>query len=119
MRQTFPALMFLTVAFAALIPFDAHAAGDIGQPAPAVVVPGVEGPDLRSRGAEGVKVVVINFWATRCPPCQHEMPTLDTFYRSYHGRGLEMIGLAENRTHERTDVANYLRSPGLSTGIPR
>jgi cytochrome c biogenesis protein CcmG/thiol:disulfide interchange protein DsbE len=109
MRRIFPAFMFLTVAFAALIPFDAHAAGDLGQPAPALVVQELNGQTFDLAALRG-KVVVINFWATWCPPCRQEMPALDAFYRRYHGEGLEMIGLAANRTNERSDVAKVMDS---------
>jgi cytochrome c biogenesis protein CcmG, thiol:disulfide interchange protein DsbE len=109
MRQTFRAFVFLTVAFAAPIPFDAHAAGELGQPAPALVVQELNGQTFDLAALRG-KVVVINFWATWCPPCRQEMPTLDAFYRRYHAEGLEMIGLAANRTHERSDVAKVMES---------
>jgi cytochrome c biogenesis protein CcmG, thiol:disulfide interchange protein DsbE len=109
MRKAFPALMFLTVALAALLPFDVHAAAELGQPAPALVVQDLNGQTFDLASLRG-KVVVINFWATWCPPCRQEMPALDAFYRRYHGEGLEMIGLAANRTHERSDVAKVADS---------
>ena len=109
MRQAFPALMFLTVALAALTAFDAQAATELGQPAPALLVQELNGQTFDLAALRG-KVVVINFWATWCPPCRQEMPTLDAFYRRYHGEGLEMIGLAANRMHERSDVTKVMDS---------
>jgi cytochrome c biogenesis protein CcmG, thiol:disulfide interchange protein DsbE len=109
MRQMFPALVLLTVAFAGLIPFDAHAAGELGQPAPALVVQELNGQTFDLAALRG-EVVIINFWATWCPPCRKEMPALDAFYRRYHSEGLEMIGLAANRPHERSDVAKVMDS---------
>ena len=109
MRQAIPALIFLIVALAMLPPFDAYAAAEIGQPAPALVVQELNGQSFDLATLRG-KVVVINFWATWCPPCRQEMPALDAFYRRYHADGLEMIGLAANRTHERSDVAKVMES---------
>ena len=109
MRQAIPALIFLIVALAILPPFDVYAAAEIGQPAPALVVQELNGQSFDLATLRG-KVVVINFWATWCPPCRQEMPALDAFYRRYHGDGLEMIGLAANRTHERSDVAKVMDS---------
>jgi cytochrome c biogenesis protein CcmG, thiol:disulfide interchange protein DsbE len=109
MRRRFPALMFFIVALAALPPCDLHAAAELGQPAPALVVPELNGQTFDLAALRG-KVVVINFWATWCPPCRQEMPTLDAFYQRYHGEGLEMIGLATNRAHERSDVAKVMDS---------
>jgi cytochrome c biogenesis protein CcmG, thiol:disulfide interchange protein DsbE len=108
-REAVPALMFLTVAVATLLPFDVNATAEVGQPAPALVVQELNGQTFDLATLRG-KVVVINFWATWCPPCRQEMPALDAFYRRYHGEGLEMIGLAANRTHERSDVAKVMDS---------
>lgn len=38
--------------------------------------------------------VVLNFWATWCPPCVREMPALDRFQREFRSRGWRVIGIA-------------------------
>jgi thiol-disulfide isomerase/thioredoxin len=38
--------------------------------------------------------LVLNFWATWCPPCLREMPTLDRFARDFAARGWRVVGLA-------------------------
>ena len=40
------------------------------------------------------KPLVVNFWATWCPPCVEEMPLLDAFYRQNAANGWQMVGLA-------------------------
>ena len=38
--------------------------------------------------------LVVNFWATWCPPCVEEMPLLDGFYRQNSSKGWKMVGIA-------------------------
>ena len=38
--------------------------------------------------------LVLNFWATWCPPCVKEMPELDRFARTFAGQGWQVLGLA-------------------------
>jgi len=38
--------------------------------------------------------LIVNFWATTCSICRHEMPKLAELYREFHPRGLAMIGVA-------------------------
>jgi len=40
------------------------------------------------------QVVVLNFWATWCPPCQKELPDLEATYEAYKERGLVVLGIA-------------------------
>jgi len=49
-------------------------------PAPAMVVQSVDGKTINLQQQKG-KVVFINFWATWCPPCLAEMPTVNDFYQ--------------------------------------
>lgn len=52
-----------------------------------------EGGSLQMNKFRG-KPLVINFWATWCPPCVEELPLLDAFYRQNSIKGWQMIGIA-------------------------
>lgn len=38
--------------------------------------------------------LLLNFWATWCPPCVEEMPMLDAFFREHAAKGWQVVGLA-------------------------
>jgi len=40
------------------------------------------------------KSLILNFWATWCAPCRHEIPLLQSLYREWGGRGVEVVGIA-------------------------
>jgi thiol-disulfide isomerase/thioredoxin len=60
--------------------------------APPLVLVTVEGRSLRLSDYRG-KVVLLNFWATWCPPCRAEMPDLVKYQREYARQGLQVIGV--------------------------
>ena len=41
------------------------------------------------------KVVVLNFWATWCPPCRKEMPDLEKLYQQFKEQGLEILAISD------------------------
>ncbi len=53
------------------------------------------------------KVVLMNFWATWCPPCIHEMPTMDQLYRSAKDRPFNLLAVNMQETQE--DVSAFLK----------
>ena len=41
------------------------------------------------------KVVLVNFWATWCPPCRHEMPSIQSLYERYKNKGFAVLAINE------------------------
>lgn len=60
---------------------------------PEFLLPNLEGEEIAGSDWVG-KVLVLNFWATWCPPCLREMPLLDELYRAHSGDGLQVVGIA-------------------------
>jgi peroxiredoxin len=68
------------------------ASGDASGPAPSFTLTTLSGqPDGLSQ-YKG-QVVMVNFWATWCGPCQQEMPLLDQMYKKYKPAGFTLIGV--------------------------
>jgi len=55
------------------------------------------------------KVVLLNFWATWCPPCREEMPSMETLYQRYKSQGLEILAvdLREDENTIRQFIQRY------------
>ena len=110
----FRGMAALSVALGALgssVPVAPALAGAaVGQPAPALVAQELDGGRFDLHAQLG-KVVVVNFWATWCPPCRQEMPVLDALYAHDHGRGLEMIGMSvgSGRARERDESRETMK----------
>ncbi|MEW6046791.1 MAG: TlpA disulfide reductase family protein [Bacillota bacterium] len=67
------------------------AAPEIGSPAPDFTLKDLEGRTVRLSDLRG-RPVMINFWATWCPPCREEMPHIEEFVRRFGGR-IEVLGV--------------------------
>ncbi|WP_370263358.1 TlpA family protein disulfide reductase [Limnobacter sp.] len=65
-------------------------------------------------GALQGKTVVINFWATWCPPCVEEMPELDALYPQLQAQQVELIGIAIDSP---SNVAQFLEKTPVSYPI--
>jgi len=60
------------------------------------------------------KPLILNFWATWCPPCVEEMPLLDAFFRQSSAKGWQLLGLAIDQP---TAVRNFLQRTPVSYPI--
>lgn len=72
-------------------------------PAPAPAIRGVAAPDFELPNLDGTplrkgdlqgKVLLVNFWATWCAPCEIEIPWFIDFQKKYQDDGLEVIGIS-------------------------
>ena len=70
-----------------------HPAPLAGQPLTDFTLPDLQGKSVQLSGLRG-KVVFINIWATWCPPCVEEMPTMQRLYERLHHRGLEVLAIS-------------------------
>lgn len=55
--------------------------------------PGVEGETVSMAAFQG-RPLLVNFWATWCPPCVDELPLINRFHREQAARGWQVLGLA-------------------------
>jgi thiol-disulfide isomerase/thioredoxin len=72
--------------------------------------PGLNGKEISLAQLRG-KVVIVDFWATWCPPCRGEMPNMKSIYRKHHENGLEIVGVSLDE--ERRVLETYLREENI------
>ena len=86
----------------------------VDYPAPSLTLTGLDTHTHSLSDYQG-QVVLVNMWATWCPPCREEMPTLESFYQDYREQGLVIIGL--NDGDAAIDVRDFVDTYGLSFPI--
>ena len=91
-----------------------HAIPQAGYPAPDFELQTMEGVPVQLSDLRG-KVVVLNFWATWCPPCRTEMPALQQVYAAYQTRGLEVLAI--NMQEGSAQATAFARESGLTFPI--
>lgn len=63
------------------------------------------------------KVVVINLWATWCPPCRAEMPALENAYEQYKDSNVVVLGLNVTNQDSEKDIPPFVDEFGLTFPI--
>lgn len=109
------------VALTAAVVFSLWSAGDgggavgRGTPAPAFALPSLAGEKpVRLAELRG-RVVLVNFWATWCKPCEEEMPAMERLYRRLEPEGFELLAVSVDADIE--PVREFRERMGLSFPI--
>jgi peroxiredoxin len=85
--------------------------GSTGSGVPAVTLDMLNGGALPLGELKG-QVVLVNFWATWCPPCRAEMPGFQKAYQSLHADGFTVVGVSMDDA-SRAHVASFLQDHGI------
>ena len=84
---------------------------------PGLKVPDFTFPDINGKvvtlSNHRGKVVLVNVWATWCPPCRREMPSMQRLYEKFKGKNFEILAVSID-SEEREAVAPFMRKMNLT-----
>jgi thiol-disulfide isomerase/thioredoxin len=72
-----------------------------------------QGPSIAMQSFQG-RPLLVNFWATWCPPCIEELPLIEAFYQQNKANGWQVLGLAVDKLER---VQSFLKVTPLSFAI--
>lgn len=86
-----------------------------GSHAPDIALPGLDGRTVRLKDYRG-KVVFLNIWATWCPTCRDEMPSMEKLYQELKGEPFEILAVSIDKGGARA-VTPFMKAFNLSFPI--
>ena len=91
---------------------------EVGNLAPDFELETLDGETVKLSDFRGERVMV-NFWATWCPPCKAEMPHMQNFYESNKENEIEILAVnLTDKDKGRTQIENFVKEYGLTFRIP-
>jgi cytochrome c biogenesis protein CcmG, thiol:disulfide interchange protein DsbE len=72
---------------------------------------------VRSMADYKGKVVLLNVWATWCPPCKAELPSLEQLYREYGPKGLKLVAVSIDDYVSEDSIRSFAKNYGLTFDI--
>jgi thiol-disulfide isomerase/thioredoxin len=108
MRSNLRTLALLLVLAFMILPLGAVFAGTSpNQPADDFSLQAASGGQTISLSKQKGNPTLVVFWATWCPPCRREIPTLKDLHKKYGPKGLQVLAIALNYRETRDDVVRF------------
>ncbi|MFO0595425.1 MAG: TlpA disulfide reductase family protein [Myxococcaceae bacterium] len=86
---------------------------EVGANPPAFELPRLTGGKTSLASLQG-KWVVLDFWATWCPPCRDELPWLVRLAKKFEARGVVFVAMNQDEVDQRAVVSEFVKTvPGL------
>lgn len=83
----------------------------VNYPAPELALKDVTGQPSALKDYQG-QIILVNNWATWCPPCKEEMPALEEFYTRHKDKGFVLVAVEAGEPAE--EVAQFVKDYGLT-----
>ncbi|HEU5209336.1 MAG TPA: TlpA disulfide reductase family protein [Longimicrobiales bacterium] len=109
-------VLFLTLLSLAWVNRATYAPLDTGAPAPDFSYPTLAGDTISLSGLRG-QVVLLNIWATWCPPCVREMPSMQRLHELLGEEGLRIVAVSVDAPGALGDVRSFVHEYGLEFEI--
>lgn len=81
--------------------------------APALELKDLQGHSQKLSSLRG-QIVVLNFWATWCGPCQEELPRLSKLAQAYSGKNVHFIAVSIDKTKDRSKIQPALEKANVT-----
>ncbi|WP_420265654.1 peroxiredoxin family protein [Candidatus Magnetominusculus dajiuhuensis] len=104
-------ILLITTTVGAVPPAPWESDEIIGKAAPDFTLKTLDGKNFSLSTLKG-KTVLINFWATWCPPCVEELPSMNKLYLKYKQKGFEVVAISLDSST--TKVKKYIAKNPLS-----
>lgn len=103
------------------VPVSGATSGDISAPRTGFQAPGFSldssSGEIISLSEQNDKIILVNFWASWCPPCRAEMPAIQQVYQDYKDDGLVVLGINATNQDDITAVKSFVAENQLSFPI--